>query len=47
MDNTQIQPQYPAPKCEVFEVELEDFMKPASSKAGFFAPRWSLIEPLT
>ena len=30
MDNTQIQSQYPAPKCEVFEVELEDFMKQTS-----------------
>ncbi len=28
MDNTQIQSQYPAPKCEVFEVE--DFMKQTS-----------------
>ena len=30
MDNTQIQSQYPAPKCEEFEVELEDFMKQTS-----------------
>ena len=30
MDNTQTQSQYLAPKCEVFEVELEDFMKQTS-----------------
>lgn len=30
MDNTQTQSQYLAPKCEVFEVELEDFMQQTS-----------------